>query len=219
MRRPDLAVSVNHEQKQWNKDYHITQSPSLYDKTDIESTTTSSLHKLDITTLALGQGEYSPPRPSIRLLYSFCTKRDILILLLPAVGTSILAGAMAPFMTQVIGQAFDAFAQFPLTPNPPEQAKQDLLRNVGFASLELIGLAVGQLAFSSLMSSLWIWMGERNVMRIRKRVYYTITAKSMTWFDLKLGGDIRSTLDEKVGAGGLMAKFTRYAFIFYKSCV
>ncbi|KAF8586910.1 P-loop containing nucleoside triphosphate hydrolase protein [Ramaria rubella] len=202
MRRPDLAVAVNNdEQHKWNKHIHLTQSPSIYDKNDFEST--ASTYELDIITPQLP--EYHPPKPSIRLLYSFCTRRDILIVVLPAILTSMLAGGMAPFMTLVIGQAFDAFAQFPLTPNPPQHAKQQLLHAVGFASLELIALAAGQLAFSSLMSSLWIWTGERNVMRLRKRVYDAITAKSMTWYDLKLGGDADST----VGAGGLMAKFSR----------
>lgn len=209
MRRPDLAVSVNNtEQTQRNKHYHVTQSPSIHDKSDFESSVSnSSIHNIDITTPPLPQ--YHPPKPSIRLLFSFCSRSDVLFLLLPAVLTSVLAGGMAPFMTQVVGQAFDAFAQFPLTPNPPQQARQDLLRNVGFASAELVALAAGQLAFSSLMSSLWIWMGERNVMRLRKRVYDAVTTKSMTWYDLKLGGDVESAPDDKVGAGGLMAKFTR----------
>lgn len=203
MRRPDLAVAVNQEQ---NQHYHVTQSPSIRDKNDVESMANGSIHALDITTPA--PPEYRPPKPSIRLLYSFCTRRDTLVLLLPAIITSILAGGIAPFMTQVIGQAFDAFARFPLTPSPPLQAKQDLLHGVGFASLELIALAAGHLALSSLMSSLWIWTGERNVMRLRKRVYDSVTTRSMTWYDLKLGGDAESVHD-KIGAGGLMAKFAR----------
>lgn len=204
MRRP--ALSVNIEQKQ-NNDYHVTQSPSLYDKTDLESATTGSIHKPDIITSPTSP-DYHPPKPSIFLLYSFCTRRDILILLFPAILTSIIAGGISPFMTQVIGQAFDAFALFPLTPNPPQQAKNDLLRSVGFASLELVGLAASQLAFSTIMSSLWIWMGECNVMRLRKCVYDAITNKTMTWYDLKLGGDVE-TVGDKFGAGGLMAKFSR----------
>ncbi|KAF8508728.1 P-loop containing nucleoside triphosphate hydrolase protein [Hysterangium stoloniferum] len=211
MRRPELAVAIPSNEHTPNNTYNITQSPSVFDKQDDksiirESITHQSIKDLDVTTPVFP--EYTPPAPSIRLLYTFCTKQDLCFLILPAVFTSVLAGGMAPFMTQVIGQAFDAFAHFPLTPNPPQQAKRDLLRNVGFASLELIALAAGQLAFNSLMSSLWIWVGERNVMRLRKRVYNAVTAKSMTWFDLNLGGDAES-VPEKLGAGGLMAKFSR----------
>lgn len=118
-------------------------------------------------------------------------------------------------MTFVIGQAFDAFARFPLTPNPPTQAKDDLLRGVGFAALELVGLAVGSLALSSVTSSLWIWSGEMNVMALRKAVYLSVTAKDMSWFDTHMGmadGNKLTRTDENdgpIGAGGLMAKFTR----------
>ncbi len=81
------------------------------------------------------------------------------------------------------------------------------------AAFELIGLAVGSVALSSLMSSLWIWTGEHNVMALRKRVYAAVTQKDMVWFDTKMGaeGTIQSAEDDQgpLGAGGLMAKFAR----------
>jgi ATP-binding cassette subfamily B (MDR/TAP) protein 1 len=123
-------------------------------------------------------------------------------------------------MTFVIGQAFDAFARFPLTPNPPTQAKDNLLHGVGFAALELVGLAVGSLALSSVTSCLWIWTGEMNVMALRKAVYQSVTAKDMSWFDTHMGmsdGNKLTRADENdgpIGAGGLMAKFTRFVFPF-----
>lgn len=120
---------------------------------------------------------------------------------------------MAPFMTQVVGQAFNAFSEFPLS-NPSQQAKHNLIHGVGFAALELVGLAAGQLAFSSVQSCMWIWVGERNVMRLRKQVYDAVSTKSMTWYDLKLGGDADTTT-EKVGAGGLMAKFNKFVFLVF----
>ncbi len=48
-------------------------------------------------------------------------------------------------MTLVIGKVFDSFANFPLTPNPPESAKHQLLHDVGMTAIELIGLAIGTL--------------------------------------------------------------------------
>jgi ATP-binding cassette subfamily B (MDR/TAP) protein 1 len=116
-------------------------------------------------------------------------------------------------MTLVIGQAFDALAKFPLTPNPPQSAKDTLLHAMGVAAFELIGLAIGSVALSSLMSSLWIWTGEHNVMALRKRVYAAVTQKDMVWFDTKMGaeGSIQSAEEEHgpLGAGGLMSKFIR----------
>lgn len=126
-------------------------------------------------------------------------------------------------MTFVIGQAFDAFAKFPLTPNPPQSAKDQLLKGVGIAALELIGLAVGSLALGSVTSCLWIWAGEVNVGELRRRVYQGVMAKEMGWFDSRMGSSegsevqVASAADENegpVGAGGLMAKFTRFVFSF-----
>ena len=52
-------------------------------------------------------------------------------------------------MTLVVGSVFDAFARFPLTPNPPEAAKHQLLQDIGMGALELVGLAAGALVVSA----------------------------------------------------------------------
>ncbi|OBZ76058.1 Multidrug resistance protein 2 [Grifola frondosa] len=102
-------------------------------------------------------------QPSIRLLFSLLSRRDLFVLVLPAILTSMLAGGVAPFMTFVVGQSFDAFAAFPVSSSPSEDAKRQLLRGVGLSAMELVALAVGALALSSITSSLWIWTGERNL--------------------------------------------------------
>jgi ATP-binding cassette subfamily B (MDR/TAP) protein 1 len=145
------------------------------------------------------------PTPSIRLLFSLLPRRHALLLLTPAIITSVIAGGIAPFMTLVVGQVFDTFAQFPLTsPTPADKAA--LLSGVGRAALMLVGLAVGSFALGSTTSALWIWVGETNVLAVRKRVYEEVTGKEMAWFDLKMGA---GESEEGVGAGGLMAKFSR----------
>jgi ATP-binding cassette, subfamily B (MDR/TAP), member 1 len=155
------------------------------------------------------------PAPSVRLLFSLVSRRHVFLLLLPAFISSAIAGGVAPFMTYVIGQSFDAFASFPLTPNPPQSAKTALLQRMGLAAVELVGLAIGSLVLSSVTSCLWIWTGEHNAMTLRKKVYAAVTQKDMVWFDTKMGaeGNVTSVEDEQgpMGAGGLMAKFTRYA--------
>lgn len=105
-------------------------------------------------------------------------------------------------MTIVIGQNFNAFAEFPQTPNPSESAKQQLLHNVGIAALELLGLAVGSLALSAVTSCLWIWTGEVNVREVRRRVFGSVITQEMKWFDMRTQGD-------NVGAAGLMAQFNQ----------
>ena len=152
--------------------------------------------------------------PSIRLLFSQLSPHHRLFILIPAILSSILSGGIAPFMTLVVGQAFNAFSQFPLTQNPPQSAKAALLHKVGNAALQLMALAVGSFVLGSVTSSLWIWTGERNVMALRKRVYKAVTQKDMVWFDTKMGAEstVQSADGEQgpLGAGGLMSKFTRF---------
>src|ERR1700729_3092196 len=138
---------------------------------------------------ATQQDQSTGPAPSVRLLFSLISRRQFFLLLLPAFISSVIAGTIAPFMTYVIGQSFDAFARFPLTPNPPQSAKNALLHGVGMAAVELVGLAVGALALSSLTSFLWIWTGEYNAMALRKKVYLAVTGKDMVWFDTKMGAE------------------------------
>lgn len=159
------------------------------------------------------QAAYVAPQPSIRLLYSFLTARDLFTCILPAVVASIAAGGVAPFMTIVLGQAFNVFATFPSTTTPTDQDRHDLLHGVGFASLELLLLALGSFALTATMSTLWIMTGERNVMRLRKRVYEAVTSREMEWFDAKLGGDDdvkdKEGSEDRLGPAGLMAKFAK----------
>ncbi|KDQ51622.1 hypothetical protein JAAARDRAFT_40847 [Jaapia argillacea MUCL 33604] len=207
MRRPsglavDTTVSDIQEEMTPN-DFNIYSPES---KLDIQSTIT-----LDALPSADPPHTYTPPKPSVGLLFSLVSRRDVYCLLLPALFSSLISGGIAPFMTYVIGQSFDAFAAFPLTPNPPESAKRALLNGVGLAAIELVALAVGALVLSSITSCLWIWVGERNVMRLRTRVYESVTQKEMIWFDTKLGseGSVQSVAEGPVGAGGLMAQFAK----------
>ncbi|KAF5350692.1 hypothetical protein D9756_008502 [Leucocoprinus leucothites] len=153
-----------------------------------------------ITSVAPATPTLQPPAPSIKLLFSLLSRRHVLCLLVPAISSSVIAGGIAPFMTYVVGQAFDGFSKFPVGPNPPQAAKDALLQSVGMAALELVGLAVGSLALGSVTSSLWIWTGERNAMAVCKAVYRSVAQKDMVWFDTHLGDQ---------DAGGMMAKFSR----------
>jgi hypothetical protein len=91
----------------------------------------------------------------------------------------LLVSASSHFMTIVVGQAFNAFAQFPLS--SPSQAEKDvLLHQVGLSCLELIALAIGSVALGSLTSCLRIWVGEINAMSLsRKVVYESVVGKDV----------------------------------------
>lgn len=211
------AASSNSSLSTSAPQYEVSQSPSIhFEPVDFKKSPDSfSLRSSvdDVPSPSQQPDESSGPAPSVRLLFSFVSRRQFVLLILPAFISSVVAGTIAPFMTYVIGRSFDAFARFPLTPNPPQSAKNTLLHGVGLAALELVGLAAGALALSSLTSCLWIWTGECNAMALRKKVYAAVTAKDMVWFDTKMGseGNVTSVEDEQgpMGAGGLMAKFAR----------
>lgn len=182
-------------------------SPGLPSPPPFPTSNSTSNSNSNTTNITTNSTTPAPP-PSLRLLFSHLPKRYIPLLLFPAVLSSLIAGGIAPFMTLVVGQAFNAFAAFPLS--APSQADKDaLLRGVGRAALELVGLAVGSAALGSVNSALWIWVGEINVAAVRRYVYQRVGAKEMVWFDLVLGG---GEGEEGIGAGGMMAKFSRCAF-------
>jgi hypothetical protein len=150
---------------------------------------------------------YVPPQPSFRLLLSL-TARDDAVILVPAILAATCAAAMPPLMTVVVGRAFDTFARFPLTLNPSQEARAELLRGIGVVALYLAAIGAGTFFFSGALSALWIWFGERTVMRLRRLVYGAVASREMEWFDLGAGADPGEG-EESVGAGGLMAKFAR----------
>ena len=180
---------------------------------------TSSLSSLDIkhddTDVHDIPNPPPPPAPTFKLLFSFLTPRRKLVLLTPAIASSVAAGGIAPFMTYVVGQSFNAFAAFPLTPHPSQAAKDALLHGVGLAALELVALGCGALLMSSVTSSLWIWTGEWNVIELRRKVYHAVVHNQMEWFDRQMGSDNPTNVQDMggegapIGAGGLMAKFAR----------
>jgi ATP-binding cassette subfamily B (MDR/TAP) protein 1 len=102
-------------------------------------------------------------------MYSFLTVRQRVLLLGPAIVSSIVAGSVAPFMTHVVGKVFDAFAKYP--PSDPR-----LLSSISLSALQLVALGCASLALSSIMSILWITTAELNVLALRKAVYHAVLA-------------------------------------------
>ncbi|KAJ7119608.1 P-loop containing nucleoside triphosphate hydrolase protein [Mycena epipterygia] len=191
MRRPSLEIDVDVA-----GDEYRLRSPS---RSSCDSATSTDF--LIDTPVA--------PAPAVSWwpLFSLLSRTQRFLLLLPAIISSVFSGAIAPCMTIVIGHAFDAFSKFTTPPQSPD-AKGLLLHRVGFTALQLIALAIGSFALSSLTSYLWILTGEHNVLALRQRVYASVAAKDMVWFDLD-EKEVGNEDEGPLGAGGLMAQFTR----------
>ena len=141
--------------------------------------------------------------------------------MLPCIVFSLGAGAIPPIMTVLIGDVFGAFSTFPanvLSATPEQRSK--LTRDVSHSCLTLFGIGVAGWAANTLMLIYWSRLGEVIANRLRAEVYRSVMGRGMEWFDLGMGFkvDALGTSETKedgeeagVGAGGLMAKFTRLA--------
>ncbi|KAI0265438.1 P-loop containing nucleoside triphosphate hydrolase protein [Gloeopeniophorella convolvens] len=176
----------------------------------LPETSTSHLFPNDsATSIPHDSDAYSPPPASVKLLFSLLSRRDLYLIVLPALLLSMVAGGIAPFMTLVLGDVFNTFAKFSQITSPTSGDRAHLKHDIAISALELLALAAGALALSSLTSFLWIMTGERNAMMIRQKVYTSVASREMIWFDLKMGAEegVQIQGDGPTGAGGLMAKF------------
>lgn len=134
-------------------------------------------------------------------LFSQC----VFNIVIPAMLLSMISGGLAPFMTFVIGQAFEAFAKFAVAPIS-EDSKAALLSAMGLSALELIGLAAGSFILSFLTSRTWIQVGETVTLSLRSIVYKSMSEKHMSWFDTRLAS---SEEEDASGSAGLMTQFAK----------
>jgi ATP-binding cassette subfamily B (MDR/TAP) protein 1 len=164
---------------------------------------TSTPHESDV---------YSPPNPSVKLLFSLLPRRDLYLVVLPAFLLSMIAGVLAPFMTLVLSNVVNVFAKFCRLKSPSSSDRANLKYDIAISSLELVFLAAVSLGLSSLTSFLWILTGERNSLTVRQKVYASVSSRQMAWFDAKMGGEggTSTNADGSSGAGGLMTTFARW---------
>lgn len=175
----------------------------------------TQLDNLSASPLPSSPPAWSPPKPSVRLLFKYTTRRDLVVLMLPAALISLASGLLTPYMTQVVGDSFNSFASFPLDVTLATDAQRsDLKADIRIASLSLLAMGVGMIALNTLMAGMWVTVGERNARHIRREVFEKVASRDLTWFDLGMGiadgGDeVAKEKGEGVGAAGLMSKFTR----------
>lgn len=153
----------------------------------------------------------APLKPSFGLLFSLFTTTDIFALILPAVLASLTAACIPPFMTIVVGDAYNVFSKYQSTPTPSAHDKTLLVEGIGLAAMEFCAMGGGALILSAVMSSLWNWAGEKNAMYLRRLVYDAVSSKTMEWYDKN--ADEKATGDVAVGAGGLMTQFASYVLL------
>jgi ATP-binding cassette subfamily B (MDR/TAP) protein 1 len=149
-----------------------------------------------------------PVEPSFLALFTISPWKDGIFYLVPAVIFSIAAGFVLPYMALMVGNAFSALASYPrdvLTAT--DEQKRILMHDVGVTSVSFVAAgALGVLA-NYLMTVLWIRYSENTTSALRRMIFAGVEGKPMAWFDLSMG--LQEEDANKIGAGGLMAKFTR----------
>jgi ATP-binding cassette subfamily B (MDR/TAP) protein 1 len=163
---------------------------------------------------------WQPPRPSLFLLFSLTKRDDVFFHLLPCVILGVVSALVTPYMTMVVGDAFEIFATFPLDVSDlqPGQANK-FVAGISSCALKLTVAGLIGLGLNTVMVAWWVCLGEKITNDLRTRVYDGVMARPMAWFDLGMGMKAVETEDgegttatnaEAIGAGGLMGKFARY---------
>ncbi|PWY99973.1 P-loop containing nucleoside triphosphate hydrolase protein [Testicularia cyperi] len=153
-------------------------------------------------------------KPSLRLLFAFLTRRDMVCLLLPSMVLSMAVGVVPAVMSKAIGHSFNAFTTYNPTALPSASiepsAKSTFLNQVLETVYVLLGLAVGTMLVSTVAVSAWICLGERLACRMRTAVFDEVMGKRMCWFDLGMGLSTENTQEQQdISPAGLMAKVAR----------
>lgn len=156
-----------------------------------------------------------PIKPRFRGLFALSRRRDFIIDLIPALGFATAAALIQPYMSMIIGEAFAVFSAYPSDiAMATDQTDFMLSAGVKLTSVKLTIAGVVAIALNYIKGALWIRHGEGVVSRLRETVFEGVQAKDMEWFDLGMGvnGDEEDEDGKKIesiGAGGLMAKFTK----------
>lgn len=160
--------------------------------------------------------------PTIALLFSLTSRASTFAIVIPATVLSVVAGLIPPYMTQVIGVAFEAFTTYSvISAQSPSalvlaQARTELLRSTRNSSIQFAGLAGLVLIASTASIGLWVINGERVARALRREVFMGVSARSLAWFDTGMGaGEKQDTpvgedSESGQGVGGLMGRFARF---------
>lgn len=163
-------------------------------------------------------------KPTVSLLFSLTPRSSQLTILVPAMILSIVCGLLPPYMTELLGQAFQAFTTYALetasatlTPSELSAARAKLLSSAQDSSIRFSVLGGLTLVCASTCVSLWVINGERTITALRLEVFKGVGGRSMEWFDLGMGAENNEGEEEGEGgagqgAGGLMGRFTKCVF-------
>ena len=154
-------------------------------------------------------------KPSFRTLFSLARRRDYFINFIPGLILACASGLVPPYMSSVVGDAFQVFESYPLDDIATDAQRAAFTSGIQTTCIKLTVAGILGVVFNYLKTVAWIRHGETHVGRLRQTVYVGMQRKGMEWFDLGMGMNDKSGVSEHngetVGAAGVMSKFTRSA--------
>ncbi|CAG8501578.1 8174_t:CDS:2 [Ambispora leptoticha] len=145
----------------------------------------------------------NPTTTSIFHIFRFATTFDYLLIML-AMFFSLCNGLIIPLMTRLLGDLFNIFA---------EQSTGIITRGkfeekIKEAVLKFVLLGLATFILSALMTSMWMWTGERQTKRMREIYFQSLLRMDLGYFEreeITSGGlltdtdDIQNAISENLG--------------------
>jgi ATP-binding cassette subfamily B (MDR/TAP) protein 1 len=172
--------------------------------------------------------EQPPLRPTLRLMLSLSTRRELILYPAPALALSLFCGLLPPYITTVLGDAFNVFAVYVAvqtqtsSPTALAPARARLLGDMLTVMIKLLVLAAITLIANIAALTLWSCFGETVSRHLRRHVYLGVSGMPLEWFDTGMGKKRRDATEEEEAtgegegpggeaSGGLTGRFSRRA--------
>jgi ATP-binding cassette subfamily B (MDR/TAP) protein 1 len=168
---------------------------------------------------------------SLIIIFSFTSKLDYVLLVLPAFLLSVLSGLLPAYMTILIGQAFQLFADYTITITGAtdsttiiDQAKDTLRQKIGLVAIKLVSLGCATFLLSLVTHTLWAINGSKICEKIQATVYDSVSQRELGWFENGMktryrfldeesdnndSGSTNERSSTSQSPAGLMARFAR----------
>ncbi|CAK7225247.1 ATP-dependent permease [Sporothrix eucalyptigena] len=130
-------------------------------------------------------------QPGLAHLFVACTRQDVLVAVLATSASAAVAAAKTAYAL-LLGETFQAITDY----GSGSLSAHNTLHQVGRWCLWLTVLGVGMAIFSALLMALWIVHGETRARTVRLKLFQSLLAKDMAWFD-KRGGGMASLMTEQ----------------------
>jgi len=129
------------------------------------------------------EDESGKHRASFPLICAFTHKKH-LVVLIPALVLTTVAGAIKPAITIFLGRIFDELANF----SAGSITGDELFENVSTWCIALTGLGIATMLVNGGFFSLWMVFGEMQARSVRDKAFVSLEKKDIEWYDLRVDG-------------------------------